>query len=283
MRVLLIAFDGLDKELIEKFRCENLQQEEFGEIDNDSGICSRKTSELFASLITGKTHIDHGVTGLELWRNPNQITKLENKLQGNRFFDKFRGLRWALYHSVSRFNFRRDWPTKEDLASKSIFEKVENSKPLFIPSYNPSLYFRARLPFRPLTLGFSAQNTLDFYDTREYEHRKSKVLAPVNKLYDLFMAHFHRPDLHQHMYGQEGVNFDERRLEELYEETDELAGKIVNYFEDDFDVIIFLSDHGLPKGLEHNKNAFYSCNAEMFESTPHITDFHDKILELVDK
>lgn len=55
--------------------------------------------------------------------------------------------------------------------------------------------------------------------------------------------------------------------------------------EEGFDTVLFVSDHGLPdveKG-GHNENAFYSCNKELFgDKTPHITDFHDKILELTD-
>lgn len=43
-----------------------------------------------------------------------------------------------------------------------------------------------------------------------------------------------------------------------------------------------MSDHGLPTEEGHNENAFYSCNRELFGSeTPKITDFHDRILEIV--
>lgn len=63
--VLVVAFDGLDKDFIEKFELENIQQKEYSELDNKSGISSIKTSELFASFITGDTWEEHGVQGLE--------------------------------------------------------------------------------------------------------------------------------------------------------------------------------------------------------------------------
>ena len=99
------------------------------------------------------------------------------------------------------------------------------------------------------------------------------------------MCHLHRTDHHQHQYGDPSIStYDEEKLQDLYEETDDLAGRIVGFFEEDYDYIIFMSDHGLPTEKEHNENAFYSCNKELFgDETPHITDFHDKILELTEK
>ncbi|EHK00764.1 hypothetical protein HRED_11217, partial [Candidatus Haloredivivus sp. G17] len=36
--------------------------------------------------------------------------------------------------------------------------------------------------------------------------------------------------------------------------------------------------------VQHNKNAFYSSNVDLFgDETPHIKDFHDKIIEINDK
>lgn len=97
------------------------------------------------------------------------------------------------------------------------------------------------------------------------------------------MVHIFRPDLHQHCYGDPNLStYDENKLKNLYNETDELAERILEYFEEDYDKIIFMSDHGLPTETEHNENAFYSCNEELFHNkTPHITDFHDKILQLI--
>lgn len=74
------------------------------------------------------------------------------------------------------------------------------------------------------------------------------------------------------------------KVKETYHEMDELAGEIIERAEENgFDTIIFMSDHGLPTVEEggHNENAFYSCNHELFgDKTPHITDFHDRILQL---
>ena len=45
-KVLVVAFDGVDKELIEKHDCRNiLEMQEFGFVDNDTGISKRVTSD----------------------------------------------------------------------------------------------------------------------------------------------------------------------------------------------------------------------------------------------
>jgi predicted AlkP superfamily pyrophosphatase or phosphodiesterase len=99
------------------------------------------------------------------------------------------------------------------------------------------------------------------------------------------MCHFHRVDQFQHYYGDESIGrFDQDKLLDLYRETDELASNIKQKaLSAGYDCIIFMSDHGLPTEDQHNKQAFYSSNIELFgDDTPHITDFHDKILELTD-
>ena len=63
-KIVVIAFDGLDKELIEKFNLKIISQGEIHSINNKEGISSIYTSELFASFVTGKTHELHGVKGL---------------------------------------------------------------------------------------------------------------------------------------------------------------------------------------------------------------------------
>jgi hypothetical protein len=54
--VLVVALDGLDCELIKEFGLGNIKQDEFSKIDNQAGMNSVNTSELFASFITGRTN-----------------------------------------------------------------------------------------------------------------------------------------------------------------------------------------------------------------------------------
>jgi predicted AlkP superfamily pyrophosphatase or phosphodiesterase len=88
-------------------------------------------------------------------------------------------------------------------------------------------------------------------------------------------------DVAQHFYGDESLNVDKTKLRSVYKDIDNFAGRVKKYFSEDFDTIIFMSDHGLVTETGHNKNAFYSCNRPLFEESPDICDFHDKILDIV--
>ncbi|MFB6245460.1 MAG: hypothetical protein ABEJ03_03900, partial [Candidatus Nanohaloarchaea archaeon] len=61
-RVLVVTFDGMDIELIREYGCEHLMgMEEFGTLDNSTGISTIITNELWAGFITGETWEEHGI------------------------------------------------------------------------------------------------------------------------------------------------------------------------------------------------------------------------------
>ncbi|WP_217907042.1 alkaline phosphatase family protein [Candidatus Nanohalobium constans] len=277
--VLVIAFDGLDKELIEEFDLEHVKQEEYGSIDNKTGMSSIKTSELFASFITGKTREEHGIKGLkkeEHWLPSLIPSKVAQKVRGGYTVKQI--LRDIAKQGDRQFD-------KRDLEGDSIFEEIENSKAMYVPGYNPSPFWTKHGTGRDLRdLSMEKRPWGYFWDAHEHTRRKNEIFRPVNKWHDFLMVHIFRPDMHQHCYGDPNLStYDENKLEELYKDTDDLAEEILEYFSEDYDTIIFMSDHGLPTENGHNENAFYSSNRELFgEEVPKITDFYDKILEIQD-
>lgn len=278
--MLVIAFDGLDSELVEEFELENLKQEYVGTIDNNSSVSCRKTSELFASFITGKTHTEHGVKGLKTWNNSRKglfIDLLTKNYSGNiRGFDRLRKTLKSALAADERYYQR------EDLQSETLFEKIENSRAMFVPSYNPSPFFRMNGIHGPLRHGYSPSKTLEIWNTREHHYRKRTLMqeleSDITPIRDFLMCHFHRPDADQHMYPIKNEE-NKSKLMKSYRELDKLAGEIKEKaLEKGYENILFMSDHGLPTDKAHNKNAFYSCNAEIFpEKEPHITDFYEVI------
>ena len=286
MSTLVIAFDGLDYELIKEFDLEHIPQKEFGKIDNHTRVTQIVTSELFASFITGKTHEVHGVRSLVKWSNP-RIEMFEKKVEGSRFFDKFRQLREAIFESINELNAQKRKYRREDLHCETIFEKLEESRAMFVPAYNPSIFWVLRADLEPIKYGYSLEETADHLDTRDYRYRKETLFSQLENEFveprDFLMCHFHRPDTYQHLFGDEHIGIlDKERLRPMYEEMDQLAEQIRKKAEEKgYDRIIFMSDHGLPaKGAGHNKNAFYSCNKELFgDEEPHITDFYNEIIK----
>ena len=275
-KVVVVAFDGMDYDLIQEFGLDAVTQEEFGTIDNDTSIKYRYTSELFASFITGETSEEHGAVKL-LRSDRNKI--IREGVIPDYLIENYRGF-WRLNQITEKIltkfmdidegdDFKY---SKMDLESKTIFDEIELSKPLFVPSYNPDPRWQLGLPHKVSTLRERGRS-----DVREYS--KKLTSSRLNEFYDLsfdfwdfIMLHLHDPD------GVQDLELGDYRQD--YERLDDIAQEITEKFSDDW-TIIFMSDHGLMEEKEHNKNAFYSCNRELFgNETPHITDFYDKVLEL---
>ena len=282
--ILVIAFDGLDYDLIEEFDLTEIKQQEFGRLDN-TATGAIKTSELFASFITGK--ISTGVSGLKKYQNPKRgqyIRKFPDYLSENiRGFSTLKQILIDVVKPGERVHY-----SKEDLKDDTLFEKVSSSRAMFVPSYNPSPFWQIGGLYRALSLDIPVEENVELWRTREFRHRKEELFreleSDILESRPLLMCHFHWPDFYQHMYGDKAVGgfFDKEKLRTMYKEVDELSKEIKLKAENQgYDYVIFMSDHGLPTEKEHNENAFYSCNKELFgDETPHITDFHDKILEL---
>lgn len=284
--VLVIAFDGLDKDLIEQFGCDNLVMHEYGAIENDDGICKRKTSELFTTFITGETHEVHGVEGLTHWSN-EKIDKFEEKYSESRLFKKWEGLRYSIYESIRRLDAKKKFYDKDNYEVDTLFEEIDNSRAMFVPGYNPSSLFRLLIQMKLLDKGYSRNEVADIWKRKEFRDRKdqlqkeleNEIISPRNFL----MCHFHYTDVFHHMYGDKSIDrYQQDKLRKMYQEIDKYAGELKELAEKTgYDTIIFMSDHGLPQGKSHNKKAFYSCNKSLFwDRTPLMTDFYSKISEM---
>lgn len=275
--VLVIAFDGLDYELIQEFGLENIKLDYFDRIDNSSNIKSIKTSELFASFITGTNYEEHSVTGYSKWPNP-YIRDFEEAVEGKWPFTKFKTFRKALYSSFNSKDFSKQPYMEEDLTSNTLFDEINNSRPMFIPSFNPSDYWASDAWQQPLKKNMDPRKMVKLWETREFSHRKKMLFRELDIFSrDFLMMHIHYPDIYQHIYGDVDAFYNKNKLRKMYREIDDLAKEIKE--SSNYDIIIFMSDHGLPTKNAHNENAFYSSNKKLFDEEPHITDFYDKILD----
>ncbi len=274
MSILIVAFDGLDYDLIEEYGCNTIKQDEFGGIDNQTDIAIQVTSELFASFLTGKTWREHGIIGLDIYRNET-LESLE-RLNKYKIFRKFSGLRKRFYKHIPFLDGSRRHVTQEDYDSPTFLDTIEDSIAIGVRSYSKGYKNKVMQILQDHSLE-EAEEELERFE----KCKRIELYDALEEKYNLIMAHFHKPDHIHHWYWEVG-KMD--KVEETYHEMDELAKDIKEKAEaNDFDTIIFMSDHGLPNVEHggHNENAFYSCNHELFpDTTPHITDFHEKILEL---
>lgn len=274
--LVVVGFDGLDYELIKEYGLEELMSmKEFGKIDNDTYTSQRMTSECFANFITGKDYREHGVTGLTTFANPNK-GKVIDFLTTRKQRTARKILKTILKSREIKYN-------KEYLKSPSLFEKIPNSKPLFVPSYNPSWMWLTDPANQVLLEGGGVEDAIEVWNL-EYKNRKRKFIQQLDRgKHNFLMVQFHKPDTLQHYFAPEGevLEGSSECMIELYEQMGKLAKYIWYKVEESkrYSDVVFMSDHGLPEGNQHNKNAFYSSTMELFGSkTPYLKSFFDKFL-----
>lgn len=270
MNVLLVAFDGMDRELMEKYSCDYLlNMEEVGGIDNSSNTFRIWTTELFTSLITGENYEAHGVRALGKWDN-EKLDNLEKNLEQYGFFRNFNGLRGRVWNFLG---FDRQGYSRDDYPQDTLFEKISDSLSIDVPGYDVLISKGGDK--------IAAHGIDGAVEVQDWVHEKKRddLFEAIDEEHDFVMAHFHKLDHYHHWFWEMGK---EEPVEEVYEEFDNFAEEIMERAEGKYDYVIFMSDHGLPTPHQHNENAFYSCNRELFAgNTPLITDFHDKILDIV--
>ncbi|MFB6216480.1 MAG: alkaline phosphatase family protein [Candidatus Aenigmatarchaeota archaeon] len=274
-KILIVTFDGLDSDLVHRFQLTDVTSfTESGSLNNSAGMTTIITNELWASFITGETWKKHDIVSKNR-PDSDVLFKLE-KLNKFRWWQKFQGARPQIYSWIPFLNSNVRKYDKRDIGCDTIFERVPNSKAIDVRSYNVGYNYDLMKPL---------EQDIELA-TEELERftrwKKQELFDSMEQGYDLIMAHFHKPDHIQHWFWEVG-KMD--KVEETYHEIDDMAAEIKQKAQKEgFDTVLFVSDHGLPdvENGGHNENAFYSCNRELFGyETPHITDFHDKILEVV--
>lgn len=274
-RTLIVAFDGLDYELIRRYDCQNIIQSHFGRVDNTTGISSRITPELFASFITGKNYRDHGVFGFYKWGN--KLYLLVERLahlfiKGDSLLTR-RLVRWT-NRTFEPLGGNTRYYNRNDLDVPTIFDQIPNSRALFVPSYCSESVVFFQKAFMEGGEVAEARAMLD----EAFNERRKVFFDEVEKGYDLLMYYIFKVDGYQHLF-YDSVR-DEKVIRSLYLEMDQYAREVKERaLEEGFEWILFMSDHGVPEGVQHNKNAFFSSNLKMDVQQPKITDFFEMITD----
>jgi predicted AlkP superfamily pyrophosphatase or phosphodiesterase len=270
-RMIIVGFDGLDYQKIQKYDCDNLMQECFGKLDLEG--LELKTPTLWASMITGVKPDVHGIDRMNTFKG-EKVRKWDKYVL--KFFKLFGlnalHLRKYLWYQI--FDSGLLVPDKRFMKVDSIFEEIADSKALEIPGYTEYPYivgsigvgktWRKRSPV-------SKERVLRDIKA-EHLYRKKDLFENIGE-HTVLMQHFHYPDWYQHLFTTG------ERDEEMYREMDELAGEILDKVDEDT-LVLFCSDHGLENG-GHRDEAFYSANAEI-EGSVKLTNVIRKCLEKVD-
>lgn len=274
MRVLILAYDGLDHDLVETLSLRNILQREHGKVEVPivGGIDDPSTPIVWTSFITGEPPEVHGVDMPQMW---------DNEFDGLRsFVRRHRGV----HNILKRFKVgkkvreatgaRSSFPSRKNIKVDTFFEVVKPSVALGVPVYNKNLeeiypigdVMRARqdpeyLPvFEERVRGIFDEEVKTLFDTLEGEWR-------------LLMVHLHITDLFGHAF------WGTEKVATLYEEMDLLTKRVKARLRED-DLVLIISDHGMSK-LGHTKKGFYSFNVKIGLVDPDIKDFFNIVTGLL--
>ncbi len=266
MRALILAYDGLDHDLVEKLSLRNVLQREHGMVDVPivGGIDDPSTPIVWTSFITGEPPGVHGVDMPQMWGS---------RLDGLRsYVRRHKGIHGVLKRFKvgcrvrEAMDVRPNFPGREDIKVDTLFEAVKPSVALGVPVYNKNLE-----EMYPIGDVLRARQDPDYLPV--FEERVRRIFAEeVERLFDalegewrLLMTHFHVTDLYGHAF------WGTEKLATLYEEMDLLTKRVKSRLRED-DLVLIISDHGMSR-LGHTKKGFYSLNVRIGLEEPAIEDF----------
>lgn len=277
MRVVIIGLDGLEATLIDPQRYPNICQAEHGTIDL-SGFNQVQTPQIWTSFITGDMPNKHGIDG---FKHRTLFSKIEKQLSGyiKKFLSHFGvgSVNWATNIKNGIYEHYNDHPyqpyTKEDIKTDTIFDQVQNSCVISLPVYNePKIYTDIRRMTAKAVGHKDLTHELTNMCLDLYKEETTEFMKHLHSDVDLLMVHLFISDVYGHLYGH-----SEDKILELYDLFEDLVGRTMK--NDSFTII--LSDHGTKCGL-HTHYGFYSLSRPLGLNNPHITDFYDIIMEVVE-
>ncbi len=278
MKVFILALDGLEYDLVVKWRLKNLLQRTYGKLRVGeeywtwtSGFGRPYSPLVWTSFITGAKPRAHGITGF--WTYRSKPIEWIRKLP---LIAKFRGKRAFL----SRFGVKPQLQQKRDLKVRTMFDVIQPSFAIDVLGYNPEMEIRAKQ--------FRCRNVEDYMKTARtgFLELRKKMFDLLEEPWKLFMFYVHYTDAAGHCWPF-------GRLKLVYQLMDLLTTEIKDRLEEDT-IFLIISDHGIEttdrligqskdlKGAPkhcHSMHAFYSLSFETSWKPKDITDFYPKILQ----
>lgn len=272
-KILILAFDGLEYELVERYRLKALKQKIYGYIDVSS-FKHVLTPIIWRSFITGLEPGKHKVYSWWRFSNNRTLDRIMHWIRYN--FPIIRNMSNYRLKQVARLFGIKIKPTdKTDIKYPTIFDYAKKPIALFIPSYNEEPWIRDEYS-KAMEKNVKAFEKV-LWEVHRY--RVNKFLKLLDKDWDLFMAWFDLADWIGHLYmGKSNI-----KMIKAYMELNKLATEVSRRINDKT-LLIIVSDHGMASGKhggEHSPKAYYSLNKDIKWKPEKITDYYHLIKEIL--
>ena len=249
MRIFILALDGLEYTLVEKWQLEHLQQADYGVYPT---IKSQKykqayTPKMWSTIITGKTLEQHGVNE---WWTYGKLDKLRNVLPlGEK----------GKYMLMKLLGFLGVKPRLKVVDCPTMFDAVKPSVALDIPGYNERIEPRIKLNDALMKHGLKAYENTAW---KIYAERVNHTFVALTKPWRLFMTYFSIADTLGHAFISKHIN----KLKQVYYKLNFLAWKLKTLTEDGSTLFMILSDHGMKPAADgtgvHTDYGYLSMNMQ---------------------
>jgi len=312
MKILILALDSLEYNLVVKYNLKNLKQVEYGKVELPIKPHEEAHSPvIFASFITGKMPEEHGITGQKTWKysilrwinRKFSLVLMGQKLRSAGFKSKrtYKGKTMVFEKKATVWNnkliqlgsiivnskfvsellesiesFMKERTKKSHYKYPTIFDDIEKSIAVSVPSYNRNPTDFKSMKYTYNALGEDAvipKSEVEEFLRSVYEKKKSKLFKLLKEDWNMIMVHFTIPDLFQHLYFRYP-----NKIKNFYKELDSFVRDVKSKISDDVFVLI-MSDHGQERGF-HTNHGFYSINKKLNLKNVKITDFRDIILTM---
>jgi len=269
-RVFVLALDGLEYDLVVKWRLKNLLQRKYGKIPVSPsyfylGEKVPATPTIWATFVTGV---------------PPEKHNIRDFMSYGRILDFIRFLppiRWI--KGKRRLLLKLGLPlrtrTRKEMPAKTLVDIIKPSVSIYFPMiYNI-------WPIRKFVTLLETHGAKVFEREMLKAHR-IRVDLTFKKLrensgWKLFLAYFDTPDLMGHLHIAKRL----KRLMRFYHSLDFLAYKLKKTVPEDT-IFLIVSDHGMrpmPDGTgNHSYHAFWSLNIDTDWEPKDVTDFFPQIL-----
>lgn len=291
MKVTILAFDGLEYNLVERFKLKNMKQKRYGKVAIPK-VCYKEaidplgnriyepwTPFVWSSIVTGKLPSEIGLTlkNVQKWQSPLiqlfRVLSLKLRLNTRKMTRFIRGQGMKL----ERTGFKKGYfNLLEDSKVPTIFHHAKNPMAINVPLVHQKRTLHKdtwRLKLKGKGLSEMTKNAW-----REFWKIKKQTLGTIkNEEWDLLMSYVRFLDT----IGE--LNFSRfTEMFKAYSECNTYAGEVAQLI-DDKTICLIISDHGMerygntPFG-KHSNHGFWSVNVNTKWKPTTILDLYPQII-----
>jgi len=281
-KVLILAFDGLDYDLIKRFKCKNIKQKQYGKlavpdeckttivVSNGQKERVPYTPFVWSAFLTGKPPVEVGLNreNLYKWSNVwlNELRRQARYLK----FAKFGNTK--LVHTVTRILMKLGFEQgfcKQDYKCPTFFSQATKSRAINVPTLSEGWSIKWEAPIF---------NSANIYWRKFGEVKVETLKAISNGNWDLLMAYTRLLDVIGHLsLGQF------TKVVKAYNACNAFVDEVKKLLSRDT-VCLIVSDHGMEKLGDtkygkHSNESFYSLNVVTNWKPKTTFDFHNQIVK----